>query len=492
MSVADLLAPPTRFDPARTRRLVAEAIPVDTAEHVDAVDPRRLYVPRQHLRALLPEVSLVVGTRGAGKTMWFEALMSPESMGSVRIRGGSDGVRLAKLRTRRGFGVGNRPDEHPSARVLAQLSNEFPADAIWRSVVAYQLLDHQTVPRELSWTERVRWVLTHPEDVDRALAALDQRAVRDDEYHVVLFDALDRLGSNWSVVRPLLTGLFEVLLELRGTRRLSGKAFVRPDMLKRLNFPDASKLQASRADLYWPRLSLYALLFHLLGNSDSVDAQWFRDETAALCGQPWGQAEGTATLPPFLEGDENHQTSVFHAMTGPFMGTNVKRGRPYTWLPNNLADANTVVSPRSLLIAVREAGQEAEHRYASSPVALPWQSVKSGVKEASRTRVDEIVEDMPWVGEALNSLKGLSLPVAEDQVMDRWNPAVLLAIEQAGVADDDADDRLGPDLRRGPVGILEQLIELGLLRETRDHRLNMPEVYRIAFGLGRRGGVPRL
>lgn len=32
---------------------------------------------------------------------------------------------------------------------------------------------------------------------------------------------------------------------------------------------------------------------------------------------------------------------------------------------------------------------------------------------------------------------------------------------------------------------------MGVMRRRRDGRIDLPDVYRIAFGVGRKGGVPR-
>jgi hypothetical protein len=47
-------------------------------------------------------------------------------------------------------------------------------------------------------------------------------------------------------------------------------------------------------------------------------------------------------------------------------------------------------------------------------------------------------------------------------------------------------------LEKGPEGILKDLEELGLIQRLRDGRIQMPDVYRIAFGLGHKGGVKPL
>jgi hypothetical protein len=42
------------------------------------------------------------------------------------------------------------------------------------------------------------------------------------------------------------------------------------------------------------------------------------------------------------------------------------------------------------------------------------------------------------------------------------------------------------------AGLIEELIDLGVMSRRSDRRLDLPDVYRIAFGIGRRGGVRRV
>ena len=44
-------------------------------------------------------------------------------------------------------------------------------------------------------------------------------------------------------------------------------------------------------------------------------------------------------------------------------------------------------------------------------------------------------------------------------------------------------------LAEGPAGLLKDLESLNLIQRLSDGRIQMPDVYRVAFGLGRKGGV---
>jgi hypothetical protein len=45
---------------------------------------------------------------------------------------------------------------------------------------------------------------------------------------------------------------------------------------------------------------------------------------------------------------------------------------------------------------------------------------------------------------------------------------------------------------QGWRGIKSELVGLGIFEEMRDGRINMPDLYRVGFGLGRKGGVTPL
>jgi len=51
-------------------------------------------------------------------------------------------------------------------------------------------------------------------------------------------------------------------------------------------------------------------------------------------------------------------------------------------------------------------------------------------------------------------------------------------------------ERLPKELRsQGVHGLITYLCQLGLLTQMKDERLNMPDIYRIGFKLGRKGGI---
>ncbi|NQE47894.1 hypothetical protein RC52_05240 [Herbaspirillum rubrisubalbicans] len=353
-------------------------------------------------------------------------------------------------------------------------------------------------PAASSWTDRVEWVYQNPESFDAEIVRIDNQLESRNQTRVILFDALDRLADDWQGIRPLAKGLLQVAQDLRSTQRIRFKIFVRPDMLQDkeiVGFPDASKLLARKAQLAWRRADLYALLFQCLGNdssagavfrkltNDALDCEWIRD------GKAW-------VLPPELRGDEKVQEGAFVMLAGKAMASGAsghKRGRPYTWLVNHLQDGLDQVSPRSFFSAIREAATQTRE---DNAYALGFKEIQLGVQSASQIRVSEITyEDYPWVDKVMKPLRGkLSVPCAVDDIATIWKKEKTLGTlaGQLKAAGTSAVKLPPQSLEEGSLGVLKDLEALGIVKQLNDKRIQMPDVYRIAFGLGRRGGVKPL
>ena len=167
------------------------------------------------------------------------------------------------------------------------------------------------------------------------------------------------------------------------------------------------------------------------------------------------------------------------------MGKDRRRGIPYIWIVNHLADGRGLTSPRSFLEAIKKAAEDSE-RYSEYPLALHFESLKRGVQVASEVRIDELAEDHPWLKGLMTPLAGLSVPCTEEAIYERW-------VEKIGYKSDGAfglSESLPVNLRNmGRTGIFAYLVHLGLITIMRDNRINMPDLYRVGFRLGRKGGV---
>ena len=477
---------------AQYRDLLRAALPSAVDAAAEPPDLQTLFTPRSHRSALDSDATVVRGGRGVGKTVWFSALQHQELRALAADR--YELRLLRSVQTVPGYGESLASDQYPGPRVLAALlAAGFTPPEIWLTVLCIALGAAELQSHD-GWRAWVRWVREHPDAVERALVEADSRAAGENRTTLVLFDALDRMSPDAARTQQLVQGILELALELRTrTRRVRAKVFIRPDMLVDdvLGFVDASKLTATAADLTWTPTDLFGLLFHRMGNCEEKHlAERFRAETGA-----WQESTPERFTPPReLVGDQDRQRALFESLAGPFMGTDHRKGRPYTWLPNHLVDGLGQVSPRSFLSALRHATEVTEGEHAGHGYALHWDGIRRGVQHASQTRVQEISEDLPWVRDALAPLESMQVPVAEGDVLDRWVEEGLserLASRSSPEADLDEEVRTGPRSAGGP-GLVGELLEIGVMTRRTDGRLDVPDIYRVAFRIGRKGGVPRL
>ncbi len=468
------------------------------------------YVPPAHAQALELERPVVEGIRGSGKSFWWKALVSEEHRRFVcqvfpEARLGDD------IDIRQGFG-GALGDDAPSKDVLAALMREFGnARAIWRAVIGHQLklgapFPHTAAADRGVWQTRTAWVRDHPEQFDRLLLQTDTQQTASGRHVLILFDALDSLADRWEEIRPLARGLFQVTQEMRATRMLRCKLFVRPDMLEDkeiLGFPDSSKLLARKANLAWRKVDLYGLVFQCLGNyrvqEHGEQFRFLTEWSPETKTDGWRHTSGQYwTLGPDLRTDESRQEILFHHLTGRAMSaapSGHKRGKPYKWVVSHLQDGRDQVSPRSFCEALRHAATHTQHEYPAHSLPLHFKALQSGVQEASKIRVDELErEDYPWLSHVMAPLKGsISVPCAPSDITDLWRQGGTIDALERHLQQSDHTVKLPPQhLADGADGVMRDLEDIGLLQRLPDGRIQMPDVYRIAFGLGRRGGVKPL
>lgn len=375
------LPPPFPARPVR-RALLETLSEIDHSGAAIDRAPAFAYVPPSHTRALDPDNSVVEGIRGAGKSFWWETLHS-EPHRTFISRAFPD-ARIGKnVLIAQGFGAQISSDEAPSKDVLAQLVHQFDPRAIWRAVVAKQAGFNEPFPQQNNWLTRVGWTKENPEAYDALLQQTDATLFDSGQTRLILFDALDQLADDWPSIRPLARALFQLALDLRASRRIRLKLFVRPDMLddrEITSFQDASKLLARKATLTWRRADLYALLFQYLGNAQQGGSE-FRHHGLITFGLNWRQEEGGWLLPAQLRTDETLQEPVFIAIAGAAMASGSsghKRGKPYTWLVNHLQDGRDQVSPRSFIAALRQAAADTEEMAADTAHALSYRAIQQG------------------------------------------------------------------------------------------------------------------
>ncbi len=472
------------IDPGKVRQAIIQALPEDTSYDGSAPPIEHLYIPPAHLKALRLESQLVIGTRGVGKSVWTTALADT----ALRQHLGAEIPELEKTDIQIGFKELPDPSLYPDADTFASLlGRDFDAYQIWRAVISRwtgNVLE-ENVPSD-SWRDTATWVKENPEAVVNRVIRADQVYQAEDKHGLLVFDALDRLSNRWQVLDSIVRDLLRIALWLKPYRRLSAKIFLREDQLERvIDFPDASKLLATKAELTWARHDLHGLLWQYLLNAPDNHGECLRQTYTDTVGTEPRSVDGKWSLVEELKRETKSQRALFESLAGPWMGRDRRRGVPYVWTVGHLADGQGRTSPRSFLAAIRQAAEDSSDRYPSHPFALHYESIKRGVQKASEIRVNELAEDYPWIRPILRPLSGLTVPIAFEDILSKWQE-----ISPQGPQKAIANNVLPPEhAEQGWNGVREDLLRLGVFEMRKDGRIDMPDLYRVGFGLGRRGGV---
>lgn len=488
--------PKFAFNAVDIRQALIDLPLVSAKEDLAPPQPSEIYIPSLHHKALLQEVSIVEGMRGAGKSFWTAVLLND---GTRKLVSGVANIqKLDQLIVKIGFGMSLENDAFPTPKRLASLMLQgCTADDIWRSVLLRHLL--QVLQKPMSFADDVdaaaSWVRDNRDTADDLLTTCDRNLVQQEKVFLLLFDSLDKLAGDWAHIRVLLSSALQLGLECRTRRAIRFKFFLRSDMVEEddeiWRFTDSSKLLHSKETLTWRPNDLFGLILLHLANSESVGLA-FRQEMSDKTHSEFQEISGTYSLPRGLTAREQPLRSIVEALAGPWVGTNAKRGFTFTWIPTHLSDAKGRLSPRSILLAFSKAAQWTHERHPDHPTALHYEGIQQGVVEASKIRIGEIKEDYPWVGPLLNALNGATVPLTMDELTMRWTDSCISASLDAAAQ----NQRLPPRRytsdphRKGDLqALVDDLIELAVLYRTEDKRLNMPDIFRIGFGIKRQGGV---
>ena len=493
------------------RAAIEACLPADPSASLPA---QQLFLPWPHRKALQLDCSLVIGARGVGKTAWARVLLA--NQGDQPSAALPTEIFPYPLTVVAGFSD-QAQASHPSGDIFAKLmSAQDDPYSLWLAVLLRALgLDNTpTLPIE-SWAATLDWVRGHQEEAWAMLRQADEVLLQENRGLLLVFDALDRVSpdGDWQKVSAAIRALLRLVLELKGFKRLHGKVFLRTDQYTRGSFtdlPDIAKIRATRVELLWTITDLHGLLWQCLCNGTPSEArEHFRawcQEVSSIgqfslinrlidliqspgCDEASRNIESSYRweLPAAVQQDEPIQRALFEKLAGHRMARDSRRGVPYSWIVNHLADSQGQTTPRSFLTAIRRAAVQTRHRYRDAEYPLFYDDLKLGVLIASANRIEELEEDHPWIPIIMKPFANrASVPMTEAVFDQELSEA--FGFIPAGVPG--LSERLPKELRnQGVHGLITYLCQLGLLTQMKDEQLNMPDIYRIGFKLGRKGGI---
>jgi hypothetical protein len=178
---------------------------------------------------------------------------------------------------------------------------------------------------------------------------------------------------------------------------------------------------------------------------------------------------------------------LFERLAGLYMGRSHKKGRTYDWPINHLADGHGVVTPRSFLVLMQSA---ATWEPGADNQAITAEGIRNGLRAASQVRLDQLATEYEWIKRVLIPLARLQVPCQESLIIERWREtetveAVLRgARERQFLPPIDGGQNDNPDRK-----LVIRLLRMGVLSRRSDGRYDMPDLFRVAARLLRKGGV---
>ncbi|MEJ5345293.1 MAG: hypothetical protein WHS83_10330 [Chloroflexus sp.] len=479
-------------------KLLAELRDIDRpsgTEPESAETFRRAFYPVvEHLRAFEPDIYLIIGYYGTGKSMIFKAAVE-QQLSPQMLRGATGNTSLLhslardQISWRTGYPSGadvaqalrnfakQRTDRQDGPLILADvwlayLARQLRFELHTESLYTFHTLSDSAVDDMYAVLQPQRTAVMN------ALDRLDMQMRNEGRWIFVCYDELDTLcGADWELTTALIRGLLTFWEEHRSRwQRLQAKIFLRTDLFTRFVKSDFARLAANRIELIWNDRSLHAIWIKRLAN---VSSDWL-----AYCKNAGIRFEHDQILGwiPHLPNAEAAQPLI-EKMVGPFMGRDLKKSRTSTWILDHLRDGNEQVALRALIsLWSYAAAQELDKPQASSEQLIHPMSLQRAFDQVSKMYVQMLKNrDMPWLEGLIKRLANQEVPLSREGWLnilskdwERWC--------------NDPSEKLHPP-RKTPSEFLDFLIELGMCRKRPDDQLDVPDLFLRGLALKRRGGV---
>lgn len=454
------------------------------------------FVPiEEHLRAIDQSVVLVVGERGAGKTVLNAALRDPRVRGRLaHFVPGLDRVAVEAAWVD-AFPLDRDGPMPRGWQDFAQRHSDRGASTrdLWFAYLVRSLGD-RLVAGEGSAVSEVRScaatdvealsaiVRRRESELIAELDQLDRSLESSGRGITVSYDELDTLiEDDWVAFGEVIRGLVRCWMVLaRRWKAIRSKIFLRTDFYARFTDvagADIAKLGANRVELTWSDRYLYAVLLRAMGNRSAALRRYaqrgeVRYESDAVLGH-LPVVGSAADARPFIE-----------RLCGRFMGANANKGLAFHWLLNAVRDGNGRASPRSLLQLVeRAADRERQAPRAQGVQLLHHTSLRNALDDVSKSHVDAAVGgEWKWLARIKVALaRGPEVP---------WERRALEGLlRPLSSAPDSAAHLSVRGLSSGEL--VDYLIDLGIFRVRGESRVDVPDLYLSGLDLRRRGGVGR-
>lgn len=458
-------------EPSKDQVLASLTFAGETAEHQDRTELMTTFLSTSHVeKAMRPDVPVVIGRKGTGKTAIFRKLAAEPGAVVVTSPPGTDTHRSST----------------PDADVYAALGDELARRGMgWRQV--WPLIIGITMLRELDdaaapdWLTRIigsrihaadyrksdilhdlRSLLDSPDSTLRMteiLIAIDRAETRD---RLLLFDALDTGFGNTDADRDRrsdgVAGLLTTVSSLGPQfARIKFKVMIREDIWREAALPNKSHLEARAARLNWSDQTDYLRI--------AIKQAWRSEPFRALVSERLDKPDFRLGRNPIDYWPREFVRDAWVILAG----ERVAGGRTaYTdnWVWSRLADANGDHSPRALaqlLTAATEREREFERGNPYTRSIIRPRALVESLDEVSEQALDALRNDeFPELDPVFRELSGIGSTPFDANLLRSAQNLIRLTRE---------------------VGLLEPVTSRG---DSAD-RYRVPELYRKALNMSRKG-----
>lgn len=480
------------------RRHLLECIAGLATVEAENENPLKTFLPLPvHRLALRPDIVLVLGGKGVGKSSFFQILANLRTSKRIAMLVTVE----PKLRCLFVDAFSQTRRENLDVAVLdsiATSATDMQLRAFWmfelfRRTIEdmvrlhddhklegissdqrekLKLFSHLTTSFRASPIDKLRDIEHLQAQLVQAFDDIETDLQQQSVTLIATYDHLDRIGAFERKLRQRHVGALLGLWVSFSNRykHIRGKIFLRDDLFEaQSRFPDAAKLRARSVSIEWDLPSLYrAVVRHLAARSEPM-RQWL----ASIPGITLHDRGEFGFMPG--EMPEEVQRAFLERMATKIIGRGVMKTYTHRWIASRLRDSKGRVAPRSILSLFGFAAQEAlkrTPRTADAPL-LNTQDLTSALEATSRQRVEEVREECPAV-DRLENLRGMNMPIPRDVAVER--------LEQPGPFEDPQSDPLGG------AAALDRLARFGALYVRDEHEIDVPDLYRYHFGIHRTGG----
>jgi hypothetical protein len=473
-------------------RTILASLPSDhdaSGQHRPTVD--EIFSPEQHANALDPNTPVVVGARGTGKSFWAGVLEHDDTRAVAASAYPNLG--LDHLIVRPGY-TGFAADSVVTsktidARVPAGEEEKLASD-FWLAVILRAAKSAFNPDGEPPTIRSLMEGYADPEDWNKEIKSIDDALTKSKRTLLITFDALDTISREWKRSSLLIDALFEVVWSLRARRSICAKVFIRPEQFndETLRFVELPKLRSGRVELDWTQDELYGLLFWRLALATDNYMNGF-GKLASKIGAPIPSNFATHRHRWPLIVNAEIQKSAMEAIAGAYMGSNKTKGGTYNWPYKHLGDAKGKVTPRSFIKLFVEA---ASFGHAPADQVISADGIRHGLREASKVRVDQLGIEYQWVKRALAPLAGLTIPCTLNAIAERWTETNTIKLIMNAAANPETGflPPFPPRSKGDHDELLANAMErIGLFSSRADDRVDIPDLFRVAAMMLKRGGT---